>query len=482
MNLTLIMMAGGAVAFGRLADTIGRRTVLLGGLVVSAAATIGCAVAPSIGILIGFRALQGIGFSAVLTASVTLAARAYPGDRQSAGLSRWFAASLLASIVGAPLIGSVCQFLSWRWVFWLDLPSLAVGFALVMLIEDEPSRSSVRRSFDWLGLSLLVTGFLLVSFGLQSANELGWTSLPVLSSLNAGVVLLLVFGCVQVRRPSPLIDLELFQSKHFLLATAVTFIASLAVGALIFLAPLYLEVGLSVTPSSVGLILIAFEGPAFVVALWGDMAALRFGPNLLMLAGMLFFTLGCVVMAMIQVTTGIAFIVMALLLAGCGRGNVIPGTAFAALGAVNRRVEGAASGVITQARFFGQAAGVAMGLVVFNTWAERRLNDILPGSTLTHAQVHDVHGLLSGSAAARRGISNDAPGIVGTLDHVVHTISVAGLKATGLVLALACICGVAIAVYDRWTRDNVKEPAAPQEEQPALIGQAAYSSISPTLP
>ncbi len=463
MNLTLIMMAGGALAFGRLADSIGRRRVLLGGLTLSAVATVGCALSPSVGVLIGFRALQGIGFSAVLTASVSLAAGAYAAERHSIGLSRWFAASLLASIVGSPLIGSLCQFSSWRWVFWLDLPLLAAGFVLVLLMDEQCSGSNASPRFDSLGLALQVVGFLLISFGLQSANEVGWSSPLVVGAFTTGAIVLLAFVWTQVRRRFPLIDLELFRSQRYLVATVITFVASIAVGALIFLAPLYLQVGLGITPTAVGLILIAFEGPAFLVALGGDGVVRRFGSNVLMLVGMGFFTLGCVVIALIQVTTGVGLIVLALVLAGCGRGNVIPGTAVAALGTVSERVAGAATGVITQARFFGQAVGVAMGVVVFNTFAERRVNDILPGSTLTHAQVHDIHGLLSGSPAAHRGILSDAPMLVGTIDRVVHSASVAGFKAAGVFLALSGLVGVLIAGYDRWSCDRSEEsgPIAP---------------------
>ncbi len=450
MNLTLIMMAGGAVAFGRLADAVGRRRVLLGGLMMSAAATVGCALSPSVGVLIAFRALQGIGFSAVLTTSVMLAALAYGGGRHSVGLSRWFAASLLASIVGSPLIGSVCQFLSWRWVFWLDLPFLGIGLVLAWLMEEQPSRSGPGH-FDWLGLVLQVSGFLLVSFALQSANELGWASPPVVGALVAGSVVLLVFRWVQRVRPWPLIDLELFRNQRYLAAATVTFVASIAVGALVFLAPLYLQVGLGISPTAVGIILIAFEGPAFLMALAGDVAVRRFDPNLLMLAGMVFFTLGCAAIASIRVTTGIALVVLALILAGCGRGNVIPGTAVAALGGVTERVEGAAAGVITQVRFFGQAVGVAIGVVVFNTFAERRLNDMVPGSALTHAQVHDIHGLLSGSAAAQRGLLRDAPDLAGMLHRVVHSTSTSGFEAVGWVLALSSLAGVVIAGCDRWS-------------------------------
>lgn len=453
MSLTLIMMAGGAVAAGRLIDLIGRRRVLLGGLAVTTVATVGCALSPSVGLLICFRTLQGIGFSAVFTGSVVLAAQAYPGERRSVGISRWFAAAFLASIVGSPLIGLICQFLSWRWVFWLDLPILGVSLVLVWLTDDPESNRDPSPRLDSLGLGLQLMGFLLISFGLQSANELGWLSPLVVGAFVAGAAALVVFVWTQLRRRTPLIDLELFRSKRYLLATAVTFLASVIVGALIFLTPLYLEIGLGATPTMAGLILIAFEGSAFLVSLGVEAVSRRFSPNILMLTGMGCFTLGSVLIARTDVTTGVGLVVFALILAGCGRGNALPGATVEALGTVTERLAGAATGIITQLRFFGQAVGVAVGVVTFNTFAERRLNDILPGPTLTHAQVHDVHGLLSGSPAAEQAILHDAPSLAGILHQVVRSASAAGFKGAGVLLVLTGLAGLLVAGYDRWGHD-----------------------------
>jgi MFS family permease len=471
MSLTLIMMAGGAVAAGRLIDSIGRRPVLLGGLAVSTVATIGCALSPSVGILICFRTLQGIGFSAVFTGSIVLAAQAYPGGRRSVGISRWFTAALLASIVGSPVIGLICQFLSWRWVFWIDLPILGVGVVLVLLTDTHPSRGDASPRLDTLGLTLQIVGFLLISFGLQSANELGWFSPLVIGAFFVGAVALLAFAWSQLHRPAPLIDLELFRSKRYLLATLVTFVASIIVGALIFLTPLYLQVGLGITPTVAGLILIAFEGPAFVVSLGVEDVSRRFGPNVLMLAGMVFFTLGCVTIARIQWTSGVVLIVLALILAGCGRGSALPGSTIAALGTVTERLSGAATGILTQVRFFGQAVGVAVGVVTFNTFAERKLNDVLPGPNLTHAQVHDVHGLLSGSPAAERAILHDAPALAGTLHWAVRSASAAGFEGAGMLLVLCGLAGLLVAGYDRWGHD--RQTATRESGPKRLVGSAA---------
>jgi hypothetical protein len=120
-----------------------------------------------------------------------------------------------------------------------------------------------------------------------------------------------------------------------------------------------------------------------------------------------------------------------------------------------------------------------MGVVIFNSFAERQLNDILPGSTLTHAQVHDIHGLLSGSPAAQRGILHDAPALAGTLDRVVHSVSVAGFKAAGLFLALSSLIGVIIVGYDRWSRNPAAESApAASTTRDHLISDIGSRSLS----
>jgi MFS family permease len=482
MSLTLIMMAGGAVAAGRLIDSIGRRPVLLGGLAVTTVATVGCALSPSVGVLILFRALQGIGFSAVFTGSVVLASHAYPGERRSVGISRWFAAAFLASIVGSPLIGSICQFLSWQWVFWIDLPILGVGTVLVLLTDVHPSSRVASPRLDSRGLGLQITGFLLISAGLQSANELGWFSPLVVGAFAAGVAALLAFVWSQLHRPSPLIDLDLFRSKRYLLATLVTFVASIIVGALIFLTPLYLQVGLGITPTVAGLILIAFEGPAFLFSLDVDVISRRFGPNILMMIGMGFFTLGCVAIARVQWTSGLPLVVLALVLTGCGRGNALPGSSIAALGTVNEHLSGAATGILTQVRFFGQAVGVAVGVVTFNTFAERRLNDIIAGPNLTHAQVHDLHGLLSGSPAADRAILHDAPELAGTLHQVVRSASAAGFEAVGVLLVLTGAIGLVVASYDRRCHDprmatDKSDQTRTQQDTPTLVGSNARARM-----
>jgi MFS family permease len=377
------------------------------------------------------------------------------------GISRWLAASLLASIVGPPLIGAVCQCLSWQWVFWLDVPLLIAAFVLVLPIPEPAPMTNVLRGFDSLGLVLLVGGFLLVSFGLQSANELGWNSVPVVAAFVVGGVLLLLFARSERRRPSPLVDLELFRSRHFVASAGIAFAGSVAIGALIFLVPLYLQIGLGITPTASGLILITFEAPAFLIALRGDATARKVGPDLLMLAGMIFFVSGCAVIALVQVTTGVALVVVALVLAGCGRGNVLLGTAVGSMNAVTERIKGEAVGAITLARFFGQAVGVALSLVVFNTLAERRLNGLLPGSTLTHAQVHDIHGLLSGSPAARHSLVHDAPELVGILDNVVRSTSTAGFEAVGVVLVLVSLLGVSMALRNRLIGDAPRRERVP---------------------
>jgi multisubunit Na+/H+ antiporter MnhC subunit len=123
---------------------------------------------------------------------------------------------------------------------------------------------------------------------------------------------------------------------------------------------------------------------------------------------------------------------------------------------------GAASGVLGQIRLLGQTLGVTVGLVVFNTFAERRLGDLVPGAQLTHAQVHDVHGLLAGSQVAQQSLAHDAPTLARRLQTVANETFVAGLRGAMIFTAVVCLIGVAAALATR--RRNVPTPIEDKAE------------------
>jgi EmrB/QacA subfamily drug resistance transporter len=471
LNMAILFFGAGAMVLGRLSDILGRRRLLIGSMAVLALASVGCALSPSIGALIGFRALEGIGMSGTYAASFPIVSNAFAPERRSVGLGMWAAGFMLGNVVGGPLAGWFSQSLSWRWLFWLNLPLLAVGLGITLFAVEESRDDSASRSIDWFGVVTPAVALLCLLFGLQSANELGWGSPAVAGSLVAAAVLLTLFFVFEPRRPEPLIDFGLFRNRTYWSATTVGFAGNFGFAVTLFFTPLYLEVALGYSPTHAGFVLLAYSVPCFLVSAAIGPICNRFGARLAMLIGMVLLTGGSVAYAFVSPSTGETLVVVVAIAGGIGTGGAFNGSNISGIGAIADEKVGAASGVLGQIRLLGQTLGVTVGLVVFNTFAEQRLSDLVPGNQLTPAQVHDVHGLLAGSQAGRQALAHDAPALAHRLQSVATETFVAGLRVTMIVTAVVCLCGAAAAAANRRTRTVA----------PAELGSSARTAIRPVI-
>ena len=449
LNMAILFFGAGAMVLGRLSDIVGRRRLLLTSLAVMAVASVGCALAPSVGALIGFRALEGIGMSGTYAASFPIVSNAFPPERRSVGLGMWAAGFMFGNVVGGPVAGWFSQSLSWRWLFWLNLPLLAVGLALTLFAVEESRDESASRVIDWFGVITPTVALLCLLFGMQSANELGWGSPAVAGSLGAAAVLLVVFFVFEPRRPVPLIDFSLFRNRAYWSATTVGFTGNFGFATTLFFTPLYLQVALGYTPTQAGAVLLAYSVPCFLVSAAIGPICARFGARSAMVVGMVLLSAGAIGYTFVSTYTGVALVVAVAVAGGIGTGGAFNGSNISGVAAIAEEKVGAASGVLGQIRLLGQTLGVTVGLVVFNTFAEQRLGNLVPGARLTHAQVHDVHGLLAGSQVAQQALAHDAPTLARSLQTVANETFVAGLRGVMIFTAVVCLIGVAAALATR---------------------------------
>jgi EmrB/QacA subfamily drug resistance transporter len=452
LNMAILFFGAGAMVLGRLSDILGRRRLLIASMTVLAVASVGCALAPSVGVLIGFRALEGVGMSGTYAASFPIVSNAFAPERRSVGLGMWAAGFMLGNVIGGPLAGWFSESLSWRWLFWLNLPLLAAGLAITLFAVEESRDESASRSIDWFGVVTPTLALLCLLFGLQSANELGWGSPAVAGSLGASALLLAVFLVYEPKRPEPLIDFALFRNRTYWSATTIGFAGNFGFALTLFFTPLYLQVALGYTPAHAGIVLLAYSVPCFLVSAAIGPICDRYGARAAMVAGMVLLAAGAVAYAFVSPSTGVTLVVVVAVVGGIGTGGAFNGSNISGVSAVAEEKVGAASGVLGQIRLLGQTLGVTLGLVVFNTFAERRLNDLAPGDQLTHAQVHDVHGLLAGSQAARQALAHDTPPLARHVQDVVTQTFVAGLRSSMILTAAVCLCGVAAAIATPRTR------------------------------
>src|SRR6516164_8491511 len=204
-----------------LGDRFGRRRVFCIGLSVFTLASVGSALAPTVGVLIATRAMQGAGAAMVMPLTLTLISEAFPAERRGMAIGMWGGIAGLAVAAGPVVGGAVVEGINWHWIFWLNVP---IGLVLVPLAASKLSESyGPRPRLDLVGLGLAGAGFFGLTWGLVRANALGWSSKEVIGALVVGAALVGAFLWWEQRAPSPMLSLALFRRARFTSANAVSF-------------------------------------------------------------------------------------------------------------------------------------------------------------------------------------------------------------------------------------------------------------------
>lgn len=269
--LSAYMIAVGAtmIPAGRLGDLRGHRRIVVAGLVVFAGASLVCGLSTSYGLLIGFRALQGLGAAAIFTVSVAAISTAVANDHRGLAIGALYGIANIGTALGPFIGGLLTEQLSWRWVFFLNVPLAAVAIfcCLRWLPSMPPAGATVR--IDWLGLVLVSSAVVAVAYAADRGGEWGWGSPALIGLLALAVVLLVVFTVVERRVRDPLIDLSLFRNRAFVLITVGGTIANIVYTATVLSTTIYLQDGRGLSPTVAGLVFLA---PSVAVALSGPLA------------------------------------------------------------------------------------------------------------------------------------------------------------------------------------------------------------------
>jgi EmrB/QacA subfamily drug resistance transporter len=364
MNSYTLAFATFMLPAATLGDRIGRRRVMLGGVIVFAAASIGSALAVSPGTLIAARAVQGLGSAAVMPLSLTLLAANVPVRLRPVAIGVWGAVSGLGIALGPVIGGAVVEGVSWQAVFWLNVPVAVLAVPLILASVAE-SRGSWQR-IDPAGTLMLGGAVALGIWGLVHGNDDGWTSPGVLIPLVAAGILLPSYAGYALRRPDPVLPLRLFKSRGFSAASAIGLTMSVGVFGAVFLLTQYLQVVQGHTPLGAGIRTLPWTAAPMVVAPLAGALAGRVGVRPPLLAGLAL--LGAALVWFARLTESAAAypaFVPPLLLAGAGMGLVFPSISTATLDRLPETEFATASSANATIREFGVALGIALLVAVF---------------------------------------------------------------------------------------------------------------------
>ena len=346
---------------GSMADRLGRRRVFLAGLVLFAGASLLCSLAPDIGWLVVFRAIQGVGGSMLNPVALSIVSNVFTDDQERArAVGIWagvFGLSMaLGPLVGGLLIGAS---LGWRSLFWINLPIALAALLLTFRLIPESKAAHARR-VDPVGQALVIGMLTSLTYAIIEGPDVGWTSPTILACVALAAVALAGLLVYEPRREEPLLELRFFASVPFSGASAVALIAFAAVGGFALITTLYLQEVRGYSALQAGLLFVPVAGAAMVSGpLSGRLVANR-GPRLSLLAAGGALTLCAVMLTGLSDTTSIGWLIGAYVVFGLGFGMVSAPVNNTALSGMPRAQSGVAAAIVSTGRQVGQTLGVAV--------------------------------------------------------------------------------------------------------------------------
>ncbi len=360
LTFAVLLLTGAA-----LGDRFGRRRLFVLGLLIFTAGSAAAALAPSSGLLILARAVQGLGGAIVTPLTHTILSAAVSPERRALALGAWGGIGGLAIAIGPLVGGAITQGVNWHWIFWLNVPVgiVAVGLAFLRL---EETRGPAGR-LDLVGLGLASGGLLGLVWGVIHGNDRGWTDPQILAALVAGAVLLVAFTAWERRVAEPMLPLHMFRSRAFAAANAVSLLMYFGVFGSIFLLSQFFQVVQGLNPFEAGLRILPWTAMPAVVAPIAGVLAGRIGSRPILVPGLALMAVGLAWLAAVSSpTVAYATLVPAFIVSGIGMGMFFAPIANVVLSAVLPEEEGKASGANNAIREVGGVFGVAVLASVFS--------------------------------------------------------------------------------------------------------------------
>ncbi|TYP88504.1 MFS transporter [Blastococcus xanthinilyticus] len=408
VDVYALALAALVLGAGSLADLYGRRRLYLVGLVLFAGASLACGLAPGAGSLITARGIQGIGGAVMFATTIALINSSYEGRDRGTAFGIWGAVVGASAALG-PIIGGALTELSWRWIFFVNLPVCVLAVALTLTAVREARQPGAPKP-DVPGIALFSLGAGAVVFGLVRAAAEGWSRPGAWGPLAGGLVVLALWVAVERRRAAPMLDVRLFRDRSFSgIMLAALLLNGAAFAQLIYISLWLQSIG-GLSPLQAGLVFIPLSALSFGVAAAGGRYLQSRPPRFVLGGGLVLIGAGALLMAVVDAGSTWRVLVAGLAVLGAGVGMANPTLASAALAAVPRERSGMASGAVNTARQLGFAVGVAVLGTVFTTAAASTLRARgvpAPGETASALTAGQAPELLAATdPGARAGLAD----------------------------------------------------------------------------
>jgi EmrB/QacA subfamily drug resistance transporter len=393
-----ITFGGFLLLGGRMADLLGRRLIFLVGLTLFTAASLVCGLSGSIGVLIGARAVQGIGAAIISPAALSIVTTTFrEGAERNKALGIWGALGGSGAAAGVLFGGILVKYLGWQWIFYVNVPVGALVFGLTLPFVPESRAELGHRRFDAWGAITVTSGLALLVYAISKAPDVGWTSTRTILLLIASVAILAVFVTIELRSRAPLMPFGIFRIRSLLGANVVGFLLGAVIFANFLVLTLYVQQILGWSALKTGMTFLATAGTTVIWAGVAQALTTRFGPRPVIVTGLLVLAGSMVWYTQLPVHGHFwpdllpPYVIFALGLAF----GFVPVT-IAALAQVAPSEAGLASGLINTNQQIGGAIGIAIASTIFATTRNNLLDS---GHPLPYAATHGFQNAFWGLIA-----------------------------------------------------------------------------------
>lgn len=360
----LVVIAALLLTIGRLTDMTGRKPAWAAGLAIFTLGSALCGAAPSLGFLIAARGLQAIGGALLFAVSAAMLTGAFPASERGRVLGLNALVVALGVSAGPTIGGAITESLTWRWIFYVNVPLGIIGFFATMRWLHESAPRAPGR-FDPAGAIALTIGLASLTLGFSFGQEWGWGSALLIVTLAIGVVAIVALVLIERAVPSPIIPFSLLRDRVFASANISLILSFLALFAVSFMMPFYLEQLRGFSVLEAGLLLTPLPLTIAVVAPFSGRMADRFGTRWLAAIGLTIACLGLALLSQLNATSSVFDIVWRLVVTGFGQALFQSPNNSALMGSAPRERQGVASGFLATGRVMGQSMSVALAGAVF---------------------------------------------------------------------------------------------------------------------
>src|SRR3954466_900462 len=398
LNAYTLMFGGFLLLGGRLADRLGRRRLFMAGIAVFSGASLICGVSQSEGMLLVARGLQGLGGAMVSPAALSILLTTFAeGSERNRALAVWGAIAGAGGALGLLLGGVIVEVLTWRWVFFVNVPIGAVVLALTpRIVPESRSEAASEGGYDAGGAVAITLGTIALVFTLIKADSWGWTSGRALVGFAVAAVLIVAFVAIERRHRDPLVPLRIFSNRSLAAADATMLVVAAALFGMFFFCTLYLQQVLGYSALRTGLAYLPFSVTLIGASALASRLVDRFTPKPVLSAGLLVSTAGFVLLTRVTGQADYASHVLpAMIVLGPGLGLSFVPVTIAATNGVASGDSGLASGLLNTT----QQVGGSLGLAILSSVSTSRAASALQGgSALPAALTHGFKGAFTVSA------------------------------------------------------------------------------------